>query len=240
MHAIAHGPGSDEDPRGSDRIAKAAALPAGSSTDVVAKALPAAKALPLPAGSSSDVFPPAKAKSPAKAKAPAKTKAGAKAKAGVAEPPPVLKAKAKAPPPLVAPPAEDLDFGPAGDVVPDPPVPVRGRRRTTAPRKMVDAIGGGQVNFTEYPDPHTGRVYANWLFQCPHHPGCERVLGLGARNTRRHGPLEPLAFLHVWRDVVPEERGHRLTPVRDAALVSRFFTDHESELNAIFEQFASP
>ena len=167
-----------------------------------------------------------------------------KAKGGV-------NAKAKAKTPSVAKAASSTSLVPA---LPNPPESIlllgqqvlRHRKRRflrppakRTPKIFIAAIGGGRVNYTEYPDRHTGKIYANWTFECPHHHGCSRVMGTSKKNTTPHGFLQPLAFLHVWRDVCPTERGHRLTPVKQEP-VSKFFEEHEEELMAIWNVFATP
>ena len=123
----------------------------------------------------------------------------------------------------------------------------RGRGRAEEPprepRDYIPAIGGGHACFREYTAPGAlaGTAFAragcdNWMFKCPHHHNCFRTMGLGPTNTRR-GVLEPLAFLHVWRDTPPDpEKGHRKTPVDDA-LVERFLNENRAALQAMQDHF---
>ena len=227
-------PGSEEHPRGSG----------GSRAGAAAPKAPLGPSVASPghgsgASSSSHTFVVAPALPPGKARAVAKAKVGAPAKAKT---PKAAKAKAASASvdPTASPPPE-IDFaGPAGDAAHGgaPPVPVV-ERTVRTPKKFVNAIGLGRVNFMEYPDKHTGKIYANWTFVCPHHHNCQRVMGTGRKNTTPHGALQPLAYLHVWRDTPPDDRTHRLTPADDRA-VTTFFNDHEAELTAIWDQFASP
>ena len=191
----------------------------------------------------------AKAKHGVKAKGTVPAKPASKAKVGAKAPAP---AKAVGPP--VAPPAKASSSDASEFVVsassssaPAPPVPVPGRRPRRE-RDWKDAIGGGHCFFEEYKGLRIGRKkeYANWIFKCPYvgpghgFPSCERTMGLGPTNAARHGDIEPLAFLHVWRDTPPNlERGHRKTEV-DAASVDTFVAEHRDELRALLSEFLSP
>ena len=45
----------------------------------------------------------------------------------------------------------------------------------------------------------------------PKHHNCQKTRGVGSFSTKRYGELEPLAYLHAWRDVdVPAHKTHRL------------------------------
>ena len=94
--------------------------------------------------------------------------------------------------------------------------------------------------YDEWPDA-SGKLYKNWTFKCPNpdHGACERVMGVSTRNTRNHGHLEPLAYLHVWRDLVPGPYGHRLTNAEQPA-VTEFFLANEERLEELWSQFATP
>ena len=74
------------------------------------------------------------------------------------------------------------------------------------------AVGGGECSYQEYSSA-AGVTYKNWSFLCPKCPksdGCKKTRGVGPYSTKRHGDLEPLAFLHAWRDVaVPCGKTHR-------------------------------
>ena len=49
--------------------------------------------------------------------------------------------------------------------------------------------------------------------------------------------LEPLAFLHAWRDCkIDKEKGHRKSSPTEAE-VRKFYTDHYRELEAIKDLF---
>ena len=84
-------------------------------------------------------------------------------------------------------------------------------RRKGRAREYLPAIGNGVLHFEQYDGGATGKPYENWILKCPHHTNCERTRGCGVFATKRHAELEPLAFLHAWRDVdVPPGKKHRL------------------------------
>ena len=58
-------------------------------------------------------------------------------------------------------------------------------------------------------------------------------------NMRNLGKFEPLAFLHVWRDIPPGPKGHRHTNPR-VADVKVFHDAHLAELDALSQSFAAP
>lgn len=175
----------------------------------------------------------------AKAKASSAKASGPSGSSGDPPPPPKA-APPKAAPPPPPPLAEesDIEVFALGQSA-APKSSATSRRRGNAPKKeYIAAIGGGQVRYEDHVH-RDGTVYSNYHFLCPHHDDCSRTMGLGPRNTKRHGPLEPLAFLHAWRDLPPGEQGHRKTPVPQA-LVTAFFLEHETEMEAIWSHFATP
>ena len=141
-----------------------------------------------------------------------------------------------APAPLPEPPAPAFEFGVPAKAI---RAPAKARSGRNVRRKFKPAIGGGGAFYDEFPNPDTGSVYKHWRFQCPHHDNCEKVWGVIPKNTRMHGFLEPIAYLHVWRDTPPGASGHRLTEA-DPDAVTRFFNEHQVELEALFNEFASP
>ena len=112
------------------------------------------------------------------------------------------------------------------------------------PKELVPAIGPGFVFYKEYTGPFALKTYANWTFYCKR-PGCpancQRTLGVLPRNCRlTESYLEPLAFLHAWRDCeIDPKLGHRKSPVEDAD-TKRFFDNHKDELSALHSLFATP
>ena len=108
----------------------------------------------------------------------------------------------------------------------------------------IDAIGPGKALYKEYRDPHTLALYRNWRFFCPHKgpghgAGCMRTVGVIPKNTR-WGELEPIAYLHAWRDTPPDlAKGHRKTPPPKAK-VKAFLDAHTPQLQAMRDHFATP
>jgi hypothetical protein len=113
--------------------------------------------------------------------------------------------------------AAPLPAGSSSDAVVAAPLPAvvgaapRGRVGANA-RNWVPFPGGGQVAFDPlYMPPSGAAPYSTFHFKCHHHIGCEKKRTTGARNIARHGILEALAFLQVWRDVpVPAHARHVL------------------------------
>ena len=217
------GVGTDADPRGRHRVARRA--------KAKASATASSSAAPEPK------VPGAKASGPTDSKASGAKASGAKAAAKKVAP----KASASkvsdsdddfAAPPPPPPPAEGAPLSLAR-----PP-----KRAKRDPRVYVDAIGGsGHVWFDkDYVAPAIGsRAYPNWRFKCPHHDDCFRTLGLGGANIRVVGNLEPLAFLHVWVDTPPSDKGHIKTNPK-AADVRAFYNDHLAELQALAAACGAP
>ena len=201
----------------------------------------------------------AKAKVAAVAPKGPKGKPGAALVAVGAKPPPAYKkgkgkgkGKAKAPPgpppapvpgPPPSPPSPD-DFvvakaasSSSSKAAAPPPAPPAGVRRPRKKREFLPAIGGGGAFYEEHRDFGFGKLYKNWIFDCPHHGGvCQRTMGVVPKNIESHGILEPLAYLHVWRDLVPGPDGHRHTHA-DPAVVAAFYTRHQEELEQLAERF---
>ena len=94
-------------------------------------------------------------------------------------------------------------------------------RRKAHARDWKPAINGGQCYYDAYRGPR-GNLYENWSFRCHRHENCEKTRGVMASSTQRYGELEPLAYLHDWRDMaVPPDKPHRrCTPKLED--VSRF------------------
>ena len=100
----------------------------------------------------------------------------------------------------------------------DPPAPPKIAARAAKTRDWVDAVGGGSCFFDSYDGGSHGKPYKNWMFQCPRHENCMKTRGCGVFSEKLHGELEPLAFLHAWRDMeVPPSKSHRqCTPSKEA------------------------
>ena len=137
-------------------------------------------------------------------------------------------ASSSAAPPAPAPPAP---------APPAPPVGAASARRQPKRRDYAPAIGGGFCFYEAYVGGSSSNSYDNWIMTCPRHEHCQKTRGVGAFSTRRHGELEPLAFLHAWRDMdVPPGRTHRrCTPTQVA--IDHQMGEHMmafAELNAEF------
>ena len=100
----------------------------------------------------------------------------------------------------------------------DPPAPLKIAARAAKTRDWVDAVGGGSCFFDSYDGGSHGKPYKNLMFQCPRHENCMKTRGCGVFSEKLHGELEPLAFLHAWRDMeVPPSKSHRqCTPSKEA------------------------
>ena len=97
------------------------------------------------------------------------------------------------------------------------------------------AIGGGHIAFDLYTTP-AGKQYPNWKFLCnnPMHANCVKTKGSTEGNSKRHGLIEALAFLHAWRDVpiTDPTKTHNGHPPTDEA-VDAFVLAHKEELEEI-------
>ena len=133
--------------------------------------------------------------------------------------------------------AASSSAAPPAPAPPAPPVGAASARRQPKRRDYAPAIGGGFCFYEAYAGGSSGNAYDKWIMTCPRHEHCQKTRGVGAFSTRRHGELEPLAFLHAWRDmdVTPGRTHLRCTPTQVA-------TDHQmgehmmafAELNAEF------
>jgi len=106
-------------------------------------------------------------------------------------------------------------------------------------REYIPAVGGIGMVFKDVYSPTTGAGYTNWIFKFDFGGRqWEKKRLVTAASTRRHGPLEPLAFLHAWRDLVVESGGAvgpRQAP--SAAAIDGQFSLHRDEFNVIFNRF---
>ena len=110
-------------------------------------------------------------------------------------------------------------------------------RRKPLRRDYVPAIGGGFCFYEAYVGGSSSKPYDNWIMTCPRHDNCQKTRGVGVFSTSRYGELEPLAFLHAWRDMdVPPGRPHRrCTPTEleiDGQMAEHMLAF--AELNALF------
>ena len=216
--------GSDADPRGVARLPLPAPSGASSSSGVVAKAGAASHASAAPKAGAFKAPAPKAAASPGSPSSPDSFTVGGST-VGASGSLTITPAKAKA----------------AAKGV------VKGRAKATSRRALkkrelaVPAIGGGDVLYELYKAPLRVEPYGNWTMYCPHHDDCERTCGVVPRNTKKlKCDLEPLAFLHAWRDCeVDPEKGHRKSPVKDEA-VRKFYNEHKDELMALRDMFYTP
>ena len=231
------GAGGDEDPRGLLRIAdvkaKAKVVAGHVPPHDPSKGKAKGKAVAALAAPAVGPGPPPDPKGKGKGKGRGKSKAKALA---LPLPPPAAVPLPAPPSPdfvIVAPAASSSSSSKAAA----PPAPAAGARRRKGEKKaFMPAMGGGEVFYEAFREFGFGKLYKNWKFRCPHHPSCERIVGVISRNTLAHGELEPLAYLHVWRDVPPGPRGHRLTDAAPAD-VAAFYDAHELELKNLAELF---
>jgi len=122
-----------------------------------------------------------------------------------------------------------------------PRVGSRGPAR--GPEDLADwvvGIGGVEVRHEkEYIPPGHTEPYVNWQIRC-RKPTCKkqcgRTRGVTARNMKRFGMIEPLAFLHAWHDIpwtpaweAPTHRGCDPTPETVEAIVR----NHQDELERL-------
>jgi hypothetical protein len=134
-----------------------------------------------------------------------------------AEPLPVI-----VPMPLPAPPPPEPSSSSSAVVPARAPPAVKKVKRGKRPWEPFPT--GGRIVFDKDYKPPVGPKYSTWFLECCHHDPCMRRRTTAARNTRVHGHLETLAFLHAWRDMeVPEGKVHNLidpTPAAVAALLA--------------------
>ena len=98
-------------------------------------------------------------------------------------------------------------------VPPPPPAAVEPRpkrQKRTDRRDVFDALDGAKVTFEIWVDPSTDRPYPNWIIQCSHHQDCYTSRKDIDLHKKQYGTLEPLAYLHSWLPLLPDEgRTHR-------------------------------
>jgi len=96
------------------------------------------------------------------------------------------------------------------------------------------SVGGIIVTFHDYYTP-AGRHEPHWVMGCAAHRNgqCSKRKGALPKNERRHGVIEPLAFLHAWHEVAgptkPTIKSHALETPTPAA-VDAFAMAHREEL----------
>ena len=140
------------------------------------------------------------------------------------------------PPPLSPAPVEDDPDGIAGGApaIPEP----QAKQKQKLGGDFLPALDGATIRFQPYPDPETGKVYANYTLKCPRPDcvGCVKTKGDTPANTRKHGHLEPLAFVHAWIQV-RDPRGiktHRNTNPSEAE-VATYANERRDELQDLYD-----
>ena len=76
------------------------------------------------------------------------------------------------------------------------------------PRDWQAAVGSGKIFFDSNYQSLTGKSYSSWIMKCDKHPACEKKRVVNDTSTRNFGDIEPICFLHAWRDM-PAEPGKK-------------------------------
>ena len=160
----------------------------------------------------------------------------------------------KAPPPPappLPPPTEgsseedvvDLAVAPVPQPKPEPKTHAKARARRDTVPDFHDGIGGLQVRYEgsyDAPGADPGK-FLNWQIKCnnpDHKKGCMKKRHVTPLNTKRHGPIEPLAYLHAWVPTPPPPGGTHTClackPSQDA--VDAFVEAHRGELQALVDR----
>ena len=173
--------------------------------------------------------------------------ANAKAKAEAGPPqhlePPVPPTAPPLPPPMLPPPIVIEPESEDGVLVPalaeEPPEPMRrgSNREDVAWR---DSIGGYRVRYDpDYVTPQGVAFKANWQIRCtcPGHPArCGKQRSVTLEFTAACGPIECLAFLHVWATTEPApNKNHRRTDPEQEEVVA-YATAHKDELEEVYRR----
>ena len=95
---------------------------------------------------------------------------------------------------------DDEDGITIGPELPAPPVARERRAQRDPLEAWKPALFGASIDYQEYVK-RDGTVYKNYTILCTRHPGCKKTKGRSDGNMRRHGELQPLAFLHAWLDM---------------------------------------
>ena len=96
------------------------------------------------------------------------------------------------------------------------------------------ALWGGSLCYDEY--LQNGAMYKNWKFKCDRHGGlCVKTKG--AQFTSRHGTVEPLAFLHAWREVAPTAGKTHAQMNPSHAEVAEIYDVFSEELQALHASY---
>ena len=111
-------------------------------------------------------------------------------------------------------------------------------KRKKEDRVFVDCLDGCRATYKDYIDKHTGKHYPNIIMRCPHCPpgACEKTKGMTPGNSKRHGAVEALLYLHTWADIPPAPgKTHRNTsPTREQ--VDAYAVDHKEAMRPVLER----
>ena len=139
------------------------------------------------------------------------------------------------PPPLPPPPGGPEEESEEDQIIVGSVAAVPPPKRRKLGREWKDGLFNAQISYKAYAQVEGGKAYRNYIIKCTHCPGtCSKTAGRVAKNMRKHGELEPLAFLHSWLEVeATEDKAHTLCdPSADA--VDAFLANHEDELKDLF------
>jgi len=131
-------------------------------------------------------------------------------------------------------------LGGAGPEPGEAPV-ASGAELRAPPRPQVHAceftgLFGMTLRWQPYITPG-GKSYPNFVASCTRHiPPCHKTKGMTPKNTREHGEIQPLSFLHAWNDY-DDPAGIKTHGQVDPppALVSAMAAEHGQELRAIMD-----
>jgi len=121
------------------------------------------------------------------------------------------------------------------DFEPPPAVPrvVRADRPTFQP-----GLDGAEIVYDNYLKAN-GVFDPNWRLRCTRHVGCIKRRGAVRRFERRHGVIEPAAFLHAWHLMVtpskPSVAKHTLDEPTDEE-VDVYVAEHAAELRELVQR----
>ena len=137
----------------------------------------------------------------------------------------------------IPPPNADSDEELLADREDDIPGPRRGLDRP--PLDFKDGLDGARIAYDNYVHPKSGKEYKNYIISCDGrgHGNCYKTRGALPAAIRRHGDLEPLAFLHSWRPCVWPSRPGVPTHRREnpsQAEVGAYFAAREAELRVVY------
>jgi len=120
----------------------------------------------------------------------------------------------------------------------EPPTDTLPRRRIG--RKWIPALNGAQIQYSEYKVPYTNSTYRNYIIKGPTPSGeiKSKTHGRVPQYTRRHGDIEPIAFLHCWLLKWNPAQVLRRRSDGDPSdeEVDAFVLDHRQELEDLFNE----